>query len=949
MKSKKIIVFAVSAILIFSSFFTENLQVFAADYEFNTVLNSDGTYTISGFKDSPQSGSLLDIVIPEIIDGHTVTAIGDSAFAGSTKSTDDGYRLIKSVTLPNTVKSIGNKSFYDCDGLSSINFPEGLETIGDEAFVHAGAIVCKFPQTLVSIGSGAFKLSKAKDLELNSGLKSIGSNAFQWCHSIRSFTVPDTVTSLGDNVIRSNAGLNTVRFPRNDSFDSIPENTFSADYDDNPNMGTLFGSMSIYIPENITYIPFDMLKNFKENSTVKIYGANGSKAYEFFKSVKTSLEAGTYTNKSGQKLADLKFVFYDFDTESEHIINDTLFSISINSDGETASVIGFNDGNINPTDDLSSIVIPSDISGYTVTDVADGSFKDETRIQSVIIPDTVTKIGDEAFSGASKLTNIKLSQNIKSLGEKCFANTSSLKNIDLPYGLETIGFQAFYSSGVTSVSIPDTVTYMGKGVFRLCTGLKYIKFSAGMTEIPSETFVSWKCVLEEIIIPESIVTISEDIIQDYGALNPTVYGVSGSEAENFAKNHNYTFVNVTANTVVSSRYMLGNGVKKLEGTDYDINYGFTSVYFNGYLTNIGKTTTNAVIYLALYSPDNTLQQINSIDVDISAGGFANINNESGLYIDNPTLSDGYTLKNFVWEKSHIIPIANADEIRFDSSKKEIHILSIGNSFCNDAFGYLKNICRDGNVVIKTQNMFIGGATVNQHYTNMLNDSAVYQPIINTEAQQGKMSISEALKSDKWDYVVLQAGTHGTSNSSEEDSDFMNYETNNVREKYEFIKEQVEKYAPDAKRIMHMSWTPGSDIVKNMYGGRFASADSPRSACFEAQRDAYLYAASVYSSEPYMIVPTAESIEYAIDKLGFPEWTKQDGAISENGRAMFRDATCHLNLPYGRMLAGLTWYEYLTGNFASDLNLKQTFSISESDMKLLAEAAHYACGLEAYNK
>ena len=256
-------------------------------------------------------------------------------------------------------------------------------------------------------------------------------------------------------------------------------------------------------------------------------------------------------------------------------------------------------------------------------------------------------------------------------------------------------------------------------------------------------------------------------------------------------------------------------------------------------------------------------------------------------------------------------------------------------------------------------MYIGGAHITQHYANMYFNYANYQPVINTVYGDTKITMEEALLSDKWDVVALQAATHGRNSN---DFAFIDYETWADDEKgtktgvpnvttaeiYEFINAYVDELAPGAKHIMHMSWGPCESESKTLYNGRYADAEDPRAARFEAQKAAYEYASTIYADGYNMMVPTSYAVQYALEELNYQEHSGEvTGEKYENPiageKSIYRDETCHLtssNPPYVRVLAGLTWYEYLTGNDVRN-NPYQHSSISAEDMAALKKAAHWA--------
>ena len=141
------------------------------------------------------------------------------------------------------------------------------------------------------------------------------------------------------------------------------------------------------------------------------------------------------------------------------------------------------------------LVIPSEVDGYSVTEIGNGAFKftnaypKNTRITTVIIPESVRIIGDSAFDN-SRLENLQLPESLVDIGYNAFAGTqlvevaipnsvknigdgafsySKIKNLTLGLSLETIGKDAFQRhflyEGPRNVVISDTVTDIGYGAF----------------------------------------------------------------------------------------------------------------------------------------------------------------------------------------------------------------------------------------------------------------------------------------------------------------------------------------------------------------------------------------------------------------------------------------------------------------------------------------------------
>ena len=125
--------------------------------------NGDGTATITGFAEGgyTTADGLVIISIPNkvTVNGQqlTVTAIADGAFDATqnTACINIGY-----VRIPSSVKTIGDKAFYMCEGLVSVRIvPGGLETIGESAFEGTSLVTVAIPlANLKEVGAYAFKI-----------------------------------------------------------------------------------------------------------------------------------------------------------------------------------------------------------------------------------------------------------------------------------------------------------------------------------------------------------------------------------------------------------------------------------------------------------------------------------------------------------------------------------------------------------------------------------------------------------------------------------------------------------------------------------------------------------------------------------------------------------------------------------------------------------------------
>ena len=191
-------------------------------------------------------------------------------------------------------------------------------------------------------------------------------------------------------------------------------------------------------------------------------------------------------------------------------------------DDGTAEITGY-------TGSDTSITIPSQIDGYTVTTIGFLSFECCDRLASITIPDSVTIIDNWAFSDCTSLTRITIPDSVTTIGICAFSGTSWYDNqpdglvyagkvaykykgdcpseVIIKDGTKGIGGGAFEDcTSLTNITIPDSVTSIGDYAFNNCTSLTSVTIGNGVTTIGSRAF-SYCESLTSIKIPDSVTTI----------------------------------------------------------------------------------------------------------------------------------------------------------------------------------------------------------------------------------------------------------------------------------------------------------------------------------------------------------------------------------------------------------------------------------------------------------
>lgn len=196
-----------------------------------------------------------------------------------------------------------------------------------------------------------------------------------------------------------------------------------------------------------------------------------------------------------------------------------------------------------------TMVIPSEISGYTVSALSEtlsytdpvvdltipGTIKrvpnvfDRTsKLRTVVLEDGVTELDAGAFESDTSLASVRLSNALTKIGDRAFKFCYPLSTVSLPNGLETIGASAFAHTGLTSLTLPNSVNRVGMQAFASCSSLKTAVLSSGMTEIPMGMF-QYATSLTTVTIPASITSINSTAFSGCSALTTVYYG--GSEAQ----------------------------------------------------------------------------------------------------------------------------------------------------------------------------------------------------------------------------------------------------------------------------------------------------------------------------------------------------------------------------------------------------------------------------------
>ena len=176
-----------------------------ADYTYTEL--GDGTISITGY-----TGSNTELLIPNLINGKTVSAISANAFSGNTALT--------SITILGSVTSIGKSAFSNCSSLTSITLPFVGSTFNGTSDVHFGYI---FGASHYSYNPNHVP-TNLRNVIITGG-NSIGNYAFYYCNKLTSIIIPNSVINIANSAFSSCSGLTSITIPN--SVTSIGDYSFS--------------------------------------------------------------------------------------------------------------------------------------------------------------------------------------------------------------------------------------------------------------------------------------------------------------------------------------------------------------------------------------------------------------------------------------------------------------------------------------------------------------------------------------------------------------------------------------------------------------------------------------------------------------------------------------------------------------------------------------------------
>ncbi len=658
----------------------------------------------------------------EFEEGIVCKSIGSYAFSDCT--------LLTSITIPDSVTSIGYKAFYNCTALVEINFnATAMDDLrsGNEVFSYAGkdgnGIKVTIGKNVTKIPAYLFDTDYSSDspnitsveFEDGSVCKSIGACAFYNCTSLTSIAISSSVIFIGGNAFYNCDSLVYKEY-NNGYYLGNKENPYvvlikakdTSITFCNIHAGTKYihssafsgctSLTSITIPNGVISIGDYAFSGCSSLTSVTIPDSV------------TYIGPSAFYNCTLVKYTEYNNAYYIGDDENPYLIlikakSENITSCVIHEETKFIYKGAFSDCTV-----LKSVTISDG-----VISIGAKAYYNCKSLLSITIPDSVTSIGERAFSGCDSLTSVTIPNSVTSIGNYAFSGCTSLNEVHISDIASwcNISFGHEYSNPlyfannlyindklITDLVIPNTVTEIKNYTF---FGGSFISITIGdsVTSIGSHAF--YNCTsLTSITIPNSVTLIGEHAFCNCQSLTSITIPNSVTSIGDFAFSGCYKLVEV---------YWLSPCILVTKTNNGLVSYYAKVIHTSLKEPSVLKTTedgyvfvevNDSVIYLIDYignEKELTLpESYNGKKYAINSHAFYGQSDITSITIPNSVTSIGeYAFSGCSSLTSVTIPnrVTSIGEYAFNycSSLKEVHISDIA-SWCNISFGnhYSNPLC-----------------------------------------------------------------------------------------------------------------------------------------------------------------------------------------------------------------------------------------------------------------
>lgn len=452
-------------------------------------------------------------VIPETIEGLPVTVIEDNVFCQNAPT------FLETVSLPETIVSIGDGAFQNCNHLTEINLPDAITHIGEAAFSGCDALTSiTLPKQLSVIADDTFSgCELLSSVTFPEALVTIGDDAFWGCTALSEIDLPDSLRYVQyDSFYRTSAMTQAYEDAKaSDGLVCIDNAVLQL----LPNVAP-----DLVLPENIVVLSAG--SNSSTGSVTSLHlpagfaslGETGLQGYTGLAAITLDENNTSFTMKDGILYDSGLTILYGAPARSgiaSVVIPESVTTIGVSAFDHVSTLQSVQlpsglqqmGANAFQKSGIGQIVLPDGI-----TALENNVFAHCTALTECTLPATLTSIGAAAFSGCRSLTDISLHEGITHIGSHAWSGCTGLTDITLPGSLEEIPEQAFLNcTSLTSVQMRFGPSHIGYGAFMGCTALKEFYMPNSVTTMENAVFT--KSGIETLVLSDNLTSISGGYIE----------------------------------------------------------------------------------------------------------------------------------------------------------------------------------------------------------------------------------------------------------------------------------------------------------------------------------------------------------------------------------------------------------------------------------------------------
>lgn len=386
---------------------------------------------------------------PAVYSDTGVPASGTCGESAAWTLTEDGLLTISGTGVVTT----GGWTFDEAT-VTAIVVEEGITELGYRSLSDFGNVVSvDLPDTLLVIGENAFLYCmKLRGVTVPEGVTTLGIGAFMYCPELGHLSLPASLTSIGRNVVSQCFELDHV------SYAGTEEEWIAVE-----------GNGNVFVADNYP------IRFCFENDGSAVEHLDKCVTDIFYCGVCDSFVGGVtkYTPTHNYRGGVCRICGV---SEEWSYSADDMGGVTVTKYSGTAT----------------EVEVPSVFDGMPTCALGWNVFQSNQTVTKIVLPEGIKSLGSSCLSGCFALESVNIPSTVTVIDSSAFSNCLVLASVDLPDGLTTIGSFGFRGCAFREITLPDAVTNIGNMAFDACKELLCANLGAGLTAIPQELFYNCK-------------------------------------------------------------------------------------------------------------------------------------------------------------------------------------------------------------------------------------------------------------------------------------------------------------------------------------------------------------------------------------------------------------------------------------------------------------------------